>query len=43
MVREIIEADTLPDYRIALDEADKVIFYTKNMQRLTAGIAKRTN
>ena len=41
MVREIIEADTLPDYRMALDEADKVIFYTKNMQRLAAGMAKR--
>lgn len=41
MVREIIEADTLPDYRMALDEADKVIFYTKDMRRLTAGMAKR--
>lgn len=43
MVREIIEADTLPDYRMALGEADKVIFYTKNMQRLAAGMAKRPN
>ena len=43
MVREIIEADTLPDYRMALDEADKVIFYTKNMQRLAAGMAKRSS
>ena len=41
MVREIIEADTLPEYRVALDEVDKVIFYTKNMQRLAAGMAKR--
>lgn len=41
MVREIIEADTLPDYRMALDEADKVIFYTKDMRRLAAGMAKR--
>lgn len=43
MVREIVEADTLPDYRMALDEADKVIFYTKNMQRLAAGMAKRSS
>ena len=41
MLREIIEGDTLPDYRMALDEADKVIFYTKDMRRLTAGMAKR--
>jgi plasmid replication initiation protein len=41
MVREIIESDTLPDYRMALDEADKVIVYTKDMRRLAAGMAKR--
>ena len=41
MLREIIEGDTLPDYRMALDEADKVIFYTKDMRRLAAGMAKR--
>lgn len=41
MVREIIEADTLPEYRMSLDEADKVIFYTKDTRRLAAGMAKR--
>jgi len=41
MVRQIIEADTLPEYRVALDESDKVIFYTKDMRRLAAGMAKR--
>lgn len=41
MVRQTIEADTLPEYRVALDESDKVIFYTKDMRRLAAGMAKR--
>lgn len=41
MVRQIIEADTLPEYRMSLDEADKVIFYTKDTRRLAAGMAKR--
>lgn len=41
MVRQIIEADTLPEYRVALDESDKVIFYTKDMRRLAAGMANR--
>lgn len=40
MVREVAEADTLPDYRMILDKTDKVIFYVKNPQRLSAGIAK---
>lgn len=26
MVREIVEADTLPDYRLILDVGEKVIF-----------------
>ncbi|MCG9027366.1 replication initiator protein A [Laribacter hongkongensis] len=43
MVREIIEADTLPEYRMSLDGADKVIFYTKDMHRLAAGMMKRSN
>ncbi len=43
MVREIIEADTLPEYRMALDESDKVIFYTKDSRRLAAGTVKRVS
>lgn len=30
MVREIIEAHTLPEYRMTLDAADKVTFYVRN-------------
>ena len=41
MVREIIEADTLPGYRLILDGTDKAIFYTKNTPRLAAGLAKK--
>lgn len=41
MVRQISEADTLPEYRMCLDETDKVIFYTKDPRRLAAGMAKR--
>lgn len=41
MVREIIEADTLPDYRLILDETDKAVFYTKDARRLVAGLAKK--
>ena len=41
MVREIIEANTLPDYRLILDESDKAIFYTKDTRRLVAGLAKK--
>lgn len=40
MVREIIEADTLPDYRLVLDEDDKATFYTKDARKLVAGLAK---
>lgn len=41
-IREIIQADTLPDYRMAIDQnKDQVLFYTKNTQKLVAGIAKR--
>ena len=42
MVREIIDTDNLPDYRLILDEADKATFYTKNPKRLVAGLAKTT-
>ena len=41
MVREIIEADTLPGYRLILDGTDKAIFYAKNTRRLAAGLAKK--
>lgn len=30
MVHEIIKADTLPDYRLILDETDKATFYTQD-------------
>ena len=40
MVREIIEAHTLPEYRMTLDDADKVTFYVRNPQRLIAGLTK---
>lgn len=43
MVREIIEADTLPHYRLFLDDADKATFYTKDSRRLVAGVAKSGN
>jgi plasmid replication initiation protein len=42
MVREIINADTLPDYRMKWDEhTDKVIFYIKDTHRLINAIAYR--
>lgn len=40
MVREIIKADTLPEYRMTLDDADKVTFYVRNPQRLIAGLTQ---
>ena len=40
MVREVVEADTLPEYRMILDDADKVTFYVRNPRRLSVGIAK---
>jgi plasmid replication initiation protein len=33
MVRAIIDVDTLPQYRLTLDEADKLTFYTKDGNR----------
>lgn len=42
MVRAIIKADTLPDYRMALDaDKDQIVFYTKNAKKLVAGLVKR--
>ena len=43
MVRKIIEADTLPDYRIVLDDTGKATFYTKDSRRLVAGLTKSGN
>ena len=41
-IKEIVEADTLPDYRMSLDaEKDQVLFYTKDTSKLVTGIAKR--
>ncbi|GEM_PF-1387717 len=39
-VLEIIDADTLPDYRMRYDrEKDQVMFYTKNTEKLIAAVA----
>lgn len=41
MVREIIEADTLPDYRLVLDDdTDMATFYTRDARKLVAALAK---
>jgi plasmid replication initiation protein len=42
VLREIIQADTLPDYRMMLGR-DTVQFYAKDPKKLVAGIAKRTS
>ena len=43
-VREIIQDDTLPDYRMSLDgDKDQVLFYTKNTKKLTGHIAKNAS
>lgn len=39
-LREIIKADTLPDYRMTLDDKkDQVIFYTRNTKKLATSTA----
>ncbi|WP_345817785.1 replication initiator protein A (plasmid) [Paraburkholderia sp. PREW-6R] len=41
LVKEIVQADCLPDYRAAYDaKARRVIFYTRDMRRLTAAALK---
>lgn len=41
-LRELIQADTLPDYRMQLDdEKDQVIFYTRDSKKLALGLAKK--
>lgn len=42
-VRDIIEADTLPDYRMSLDaDKDQVLFYSKVTKKLASSVTKRT-
>lgn len=40
MVREIIDAGTLPEYRMTLDDQDRVTFYTRDAKKLIAGMNK---
>ncbi len=40
MIRGTIEANILPEYRLTLDGADKVTFYTQDSRRLVAGLTK---
>lgn len=41
-LRELIQADTLPDYRMILDdEKDQVIFYTRDPKKLALGLTKK--
>jgi len=40
MVREIIDAGTLPEYRLTLDDQDKATFYTRDAKKLIAGVNK---
>lgn len=40
MVRGIIEADTLPDYRLALGKDDVATFYTRDARKLAASLEK---
>lgn len=42
-LRELIEADTLPDYRMKLDdEKDQVLIYTRDPKKLALSIRKKT-
>jgi hypothetical protein len=41
MVREVADADTLPDYRMILNGTDKVTFYAKDTRRLIDGVSKK--
>lgn len=41
-LRELIQADTLPDYRMQLDdEKDQVIFFKRDSKKLALGLAKK--
>ena len=40
-LRELIQADTLPDYRMHLDdEKDQVMFYTRDTKKLALSMSK---
>lgn len=41
MVGEIIESDTLPDYRLSINKIDKITVYSKDPRRLAAGVSKK--
>ena len=42
-LRELVQADTLPDYRMMLDEEkDQVLFYTRDPKKLALSMAKKT-
>lgn len=42
-LRELIQADTLPDYRMILDDKkDQVIFYTRDPKKLALGLDKKS-
>ena len=41
MVKEIVKASILPEYRITLNDDDKVTFYVRDDARLVRGITKR--
>lgn len=40
-IRKVIKDDTLPDYRLALDGGDHVIFYIRDPKRLAARLSTR--
>ncbi len=42
-LRELIEADTLPDYRMSLDDKKgQVLFYTRDQKKLALSMTKKT-
>jgi hypothetical protein len=42
IILKTIKADNIPDYRMTLDKhTDKIIFHTKDMNRLVTGLSKR--
>lgn len=41
MVKNIVEASTLPEYRMTFSDDDKVTFYIRDNEKLLRGIAKR--
>ncbi|MBG6077798.1 replication initiator protein A [Polaromonas sp. CG_9.11] len=42
ILRELIQADSLPDYRMQMDnEKDQVVFYTRDSKKLALALAKK--